>query len=101
MLAYVSIIEGLFFKSGNVQGRCLTRHLLYKLIKYTSSVGQPTQGWNNTPASTSVTCADDVVRLNQQPLITELTFSSYKTICRSIFLVTYFLTNSLCMIMHS
>ena len=90
MLAYVSIIEGLFFKLGNVQGRCLTRHLLYKLIKYTSSVGQPTQGWNNTPASTSVTCADDVVRLYQQPLITELTFSSYKTICRSIFLVTFF-----------
>lgn len=73
--------------TGTVQAKNLTRHLLYKLIKYTLPPVKNTTGFTNLTTSTAFT-SDDVEILHQQHVITNLTFKEYETLYDSIFPVS-------------
>lgn len=74
--------------TGTVQAKNLTRHLLFKLIKYTLPAENHITGSKNPTTTSTAFTFEDVERLHQQHVITDITFKEYETLNDSIFPVS-------------
>lgn len=78
------------FFTGTIRVNNLTRHLLYKLIKYTLPIKELTSKWNSptTLDSFDVDFAYDVEILHKKNVVIDCTFEEYENLSYVVFPVS-------------